>query len=161
MRMTIKLKLTIAFALLIALLLGTALYGVTSLGTLKDAMTAMTTGPVTRLELAQRINIGLLQGIRQQKNLLASITPAEAQAARTRGDNARAELNEAINKALSLATAAGKPRWLKIQDFSKQFEVADNRIRELMQAGDTAGAGKLSITDARQAANDKIGRAHV
>jgi len=154
MRMTIKLKLTLAFAFLIVLLVGTASYGVMSLGSLNDAVTAMTQGPVARLELAQKIDIALLQGIRQQKNLLAATSPAEMQTARQKGDSARSDLSLSLAKALALATEAGKPRWLKIEQAAKQFDAADDRIRELMQAGNTDQAGKVSITDSRHAANE-------
>eukprot|EP01035_Chromulina_nebulosa_P058513 gene58513-80116_t len=107
MRFTIKLKLATAFAFLIILLLGTAGYAVNSLGGLNQAISEVIDGPVARLELAQKIDIALLQQIRQQKNLLAAATPTEAQAARTRGDAARKESGDAITKALSLATEAG------------------------------------------------------
>jgi methyl-accepting chemotaxis protein len=153
MKFTIKLKLALTFAFLIVLLVGTAFYGVMSLGKLNDAMDAMTKGPVTRLQLAQKIDIALLQQIRNQKNLLAATTPAEMQAARQKGDAARNELSESLAQALSIATEAGKPRWLKIQDMAKQFDAADDRIRELVQAGNIEQAGKVSITDGRQAAN--------
>ena len=118
MKFTIKLKLGLAFAVMIVLLLATAIYGVTSLSELNNAMTQMSNGPVARLELAQRISVAQLQSIRQQKNLIAATTPAEIDGAREKGDVARAELKSALDKALSIATEQGKPRWLKIHEFA-------------------------------------------
>jgi methyl-accepting chemotaxis protein len=154
MRFTIKLKLGMAFAFLIALLLGTAAYGVLSLGSMNQQISDLIRGPATRLELAQKINIAQLQSIRQQKNLLAAATPTEATAAREKGDAARKELETTLERALELATAQGKPRWLKVGEFSKQFNAADDRIRELVQAGNHEMANKISVTDARNAVNE-------
>jgi methyl-accepting chemotaxis protein len=153
MKSTIKLKLAIAFAFLIILLVGTASYGLLSLGKLNGAMAAMTNGPVARLSLAQKIDIALLQGIRQQKNLLAASTPAEVQMARQKGDASRNDLSQALTKALSIASEAGKPHWLEIQKRARQFDAADDRIRGLIDAGNTEQAEKISIADARHAAN--------
>ena len=80
MKFTIKLKLAIAFALLLILLLGTAGFGIRSLSSINDTMGATLDGPVTRLELAMKINIAQLEGIRQQKNVIGANTPAEIEA---------------------------------------------------------------------------------
>ena len=135
MKFTIKLKLGLAFALLIILLLGTAAYAVVSLAELNNSVVAMTKGPVTRLELVQNINLAQLQSIRQQKNMVGADTPAEIQAARSKGDEARAELKEALDGALAISTEEGRPRWLKIQALAADADAADDRIRALMQSG--------------------------
>jgi len=154
MRFTIKLKLGLAFAFLIILLAGTTAYSIISLGSLNDAMQNMTRGPVQRLELAQNIDIAMLQNIRQQKNLLAASTPADIQAARDKGDTARGELNHALDTALAIATEQGKPRWLKIRELSEKFNEIDDQIRSLVQAGNIEQAQRHSVTDARQLANN-------
>jgi methyl-accepting chemotaxis protein len=153
MRFTIKLKLGLAFTFLIALLLGTAGYAIMSLSTLNDTMANMTNGPVARLELSQNINIAQLQGIRQQKNLLAATTPEEIQKARSKNDAARAELTQSLDKALSIASEQGKPRWLKIAELVKKFQAIDDQIITLVLAGNAAQAQSLSITSARETAN--------
>ena len=154
MRFTIKLKLALAFAFLIALLLGTAWYGMSSLGNMNQMMSDVIDGPAQRLELAQKINIAQLQGIRQQKNLLAANTPAEAAAAREKGDQARTLLAASLEKALALATEQGKPRWMKIGELAGRFDASDDRIRELAAAGNLEAAERVSVTEARDAANE-------
>ncbi|OHV72669.1 methyl-accepting chemotaxis protein [Ensifer sp. LCM 4579] len=154
MKFTIKLKLALAFAFLIVLLLGTAIYGIRSLAQINDAMTAMTQGPVARLELVQSINIAQLQSIRQQKNLIGATTPTDIQAAQTKGDAARADLKRALDKALSISTEQGRPRWLKIQEIAAKGDAADDRIRSLMQAGAVEQAQRVSVTEARELANE-------
>ena len=71
MRFTIKLKLAIAFAFLIVLLVGTAGYGVVSLAGLNDTLGNVLSGPAARLQLAMTLNNEQLEQLRQQKNLLA------------------------------------------------------------------------------------------
>ncbi|MDF1632891.1 methyl-accepting chemotaxis protein [Mycoplana sp. MJR14] len=153
MKFTIKLKLGIAFALLITLLLGTAGYAVISLAELNNAVVAMTRGPVTRLELVQNINIAQLQSIRQQKNMLGADTPADLQTARAKGDEARTALKEALDAALVISTEEGRPRWLKIQALADDANAADDRVRALMQSGALDQAERVSVTEGRQAAN--------
>ena len=135
MRFTIKLKLAIAFAFLLVLLLGTASYGILSLSGLNDTMDATINGPVTRLELAQNINVAQLQSIRQQKNMLGAADAAEIESARKKGDVARAHLKEALDKALTIATEQGRPRWLKIQELAAKADAVDDKIRSLVVSG--------------------------
>ena len=158
MRFTIKLKLTLAFAFLIVLLVGTAYYGVNSLGNMNNMMSELIEGPAQRLELAQKVSIAQLQAIRQQKNLLAANSPAEAAAARQKGDEARQVLSATLEKALSIATEQGKPRWIKAGELAHKFNAADDRIRELVAAGNTEGAERISVTEARDAVNQLGGQ---
>jgi len=153
MKFTIKLKLALAFAFLIVLLLGTAGFGINSLSNLNDTMDATLKGPATRLELVQNINIDQLQGIRQQKNIVGATTPAEIQSAQQKGDLARVHLQEALDKALSISTEQGRPRWLKIQDLVGKANAADDKIRALMISGAADQAQRVSVTEAREIAN--------
>jgi methyl-accepting chemotaxis protein len=154
MKFTIKLKLALAFAVMLALLLGTAVYAISSLSGINDTMSATLAGPVTRLELVQRVNIAQLQGIRQQKNMLGAETPAELQAAQKKSDAARADLKEAIDKALTIVSEQGRPRWHKVQEIVAKADAVDDKIRSLLASGAIDQAGKMSVTEARDAANE-------
>ncbi|MGV3551035.1 methyl-accepting chemotaxis protein [Rhizobium sp.] len=154
MRFTIKLKLAMAFAVLLMLLIGTAGFGINSLSNMNDTMDATVQGPVQRLELVQRINIAQLQSIRQQKNIVGAENAAAIQTAQQKGDAARTELKAALDKALSIASEQGRPRWLKIQDLAAKADAVDDRIRLLMTAGNATEASRLSITEARALANE-------
>jgi methyl-accepting chemotaxis protein len=154
MRFTIKLKLALAFTFLLVLLLGTAGYGIRSLSGINDTMESMVTGPVTRLELAQNINIAQLQSIREQKNLIGARTPAEVKVAEEKGDAARADLKEALAAALAVASEQGRPRWLRIQELSVKADAVDDRVRAFMEAGAVDQAATLSVTEAHQVVNE-------
>jgi methyl-accepting chemotaxis protein len=154
MRFTIKLKLALAFAFLLVLLLGTAGYGINSLSGINDIMEAMVKGPVARLELAQEINVAQLQSIRQQKNLIGAKTPAEIKAAEEKGDAARAQLKEALDRALGITSEEGRAGWLKIQEVAARAEAVDDKVRALMESGGFDQANAVSATDGRQIANE-------
>ncbi|MET3778641.1 methyl-accepting chemotaxis protein, partial [Rhizobium alvei] len=154
MNLTIKTKLAISFIIMIALLVGSAVYGIVSLGTINDAMAAMTRGPVARLELVQRIKIEALQTIRQQKNMLVATTPAEVDAARTKGDAARSVIASTLESALAIASEQGRPRWLKIQELVEKANASDDKIRGLIAGGMVDQANRISVTDARAAVNE-------
>ncbi|MGZ2421160.1 hypothetical protein [Rhizobium laguerreae] len=72
MRFTIKLKLGLAFGIMTLLLIGIAVYGSLSLGTLNEASGNMIAGPMRRLELALNANVAEVNAIRAQKNALLS-----------------------------------------------------------------------------------------
>ncbi|MBB4191582.1 methyl-accepting chemotaxis protein [Rhizobium aethiopicum] len=153
MRLTIKTKLVTAFTFIILMLLGTAAYGIFSLGSLNDTIGNLLAGPAARLDLAQQINIAQLEAIRQQKNLLTARGADEAAAAIDKGNAARKEFSDAFNQVLTLATEEGKARWARIAEFSKSFNAADDQIRDYVKSGNAEGANNVSITTARAAAN--------
>jgi methyl-accepting chemotaxis protein len=55
MRITIKMKLLLAFGLVIALSAITAVLGITKLATLNDSLDQMVSGPVERLQLSLEV----------------------------------------------------------------------------------------------------------
>ncbi|MDV4182191.1 methyl-accepting chemotaxis protein [Rhizobium brockwellii] len=154
MRLTIKTKLVTAFTFIILMLMGTAAYGIFSLGSLNDTIGNLLAGPAARLDLAQQINIAQLEAIRQQKNLLTARTADEMAGAITKGNQARKEFIDACGQVLALATEEGKARWARIAELSKTFNAADDQIRDYVKAGNAEGANTISVTAARAAAND-------
>lgn len=116
MRLTIKTKLVTAFTFIILMLMGTAAYGIFSLGSLNDTIGNLLAGPAARLDLAQQINIAQLEAIRQQKNLLAARTADETAGAIAKGNQARKDFTDAFGQVLVLATEEGKARWARIAE---------------------------------------------
>jgi methyl-accepting chemotaxis protein len=154
MRFTIKLKLFLAFGFIMAMLAGTAGYGVVSLGGLNATLGEVLTGPATRLRLAQELNVLQLQQIRQQKNMLSATSNAETNKYIDVSNKARADFDAAFEQVLARATEQGKVLWSKLQTHSNDFRREDDRIRNMMLAGDSAGALRVSTTDARTVTNE-------
>ena len=154
MRFTIKLKLFLAFGFIMAILAGTAGYGIMNLGALNDTLGHVITGPAARLSLAQELNILQLQQIRQQKNMLSSASTAETNKYIAVGDKARTDFDTAFRDVTSKATEQGKALWSKLDALTARFRQQDDRVRSLMLAGDAAGALRVSSSEARTVATD-------
>jgi len=154
MRLTIKTKLVTAFTFIILMLMGTAAYGIFSLGSLNDTIGNLLAGPAARLDLAQQINIAQLEAIRQQKNLLTARNADDASGAIEKSNEARKDFADAFVAVTKISTEQGKARWDRVAELSKAFNQADDQIREFIKGGNMDGANNISITTARQAAND-------
>ncbi|MBB3658108.1 methyl-accepting chemotaxis protein [Rhizobium sp. BK650] len=154
MRLTIKTKLVTAFTFIILMLMGTAAYGIFSLGSLNDAIGNLLAGPAARLDLAQQISIAQLEAIRQQKNLLTARNVDDASGAIEKGNKARKDFADAFAAVTKLATEQGKARWERVAELSKAFNQADDQIRTFIKDGNLDGANNISVTTARQAANE-------
>ncbi|QRM53174.1 methyl-accepting chemotaxis protein [Sinorhizobium sp. BG8] len=150
MRLSIKLKLFVAFGLIVSMLLGTAIYGIYSLGGLNTTLGDVLAGPAARLKWTQQLNIMQLQQIRQQKNMLAATSPAEANKYIETSDAARASYDEDFNAIQAISTEAGKAYWNKLAGLTAEFRKQDDRVRSLVLAGDNAGAVRVSTGDARK-----------
>jgi hypothetical protein len=75
MRLTIRLKLGLTFAAIIALSALTAILGISKLGLLDRSMRDLVAGPVANLQVSEELFINLLQVVRWEKNLILSSTP--------------------------------------------------------------------------------------
>ncbi len=154
MRFTIKLKLFLAFGFIMAILAGTAGYGIVNLGGLNDTLGHVITGPAARLSLAQELNILQLQQIRQQKNMLSATSTGETNKYIAVSDKARADFDTAFQEVTAKATEQGKAFWTKLGTLTTRFRQQDDRVRSLMLTGDAAGALRVSISEARTVATD-------
>jgi methyl-accepting chemotaxis protein len=154
MRASIKLKLALAFASVILMLIGTAAYGILSLGTLNGTLEAVIQGPAERLKLAQNLNIEQLQQLRQQKNLLLASNAGEMQGYISKADEARRAYDDFLEQVTALATEQGKVYWTKLAALTTEFRKQEDRIRSLMLGGNPAGALQVSNNEARLVIND-------
>src|SRR4051812_36508895 len=75
MRFTIRLKLGLTFAAVIALSALTTVLGISSLSSLNVTMKELVAGPVEKMQLAEEMLIDLLEVVRAQKNMILSTAP--------------------------------------------------------------------------------------
>ena len=149
MRFTIKLKLGLAFGIMTLLLIGIAVYGSMSLGTLNDASAQMINGSVRRLELALTANVAEVNAIRSQKNALLSTDPETAAAFYKDADQYLQEMFGAVDSGLAIALPEGKPYWEKLQTIGAKFRERSAELQQLDARGDQAGALALSLGELR------------
>ena len=150
MRFTIKLKLLLTFAVVIAMLLGTAVYSITTLGQVNDNWSDTLSGPAERLRLAQNLDIAVLQQLRQQKNMLSSASVDETKDYIAKSDAGRASFDADFAKILANTTDQDMPFWTQIKDLNATWRDADDRVRTMILAGDSAGALKVSTSVVRE-----------
>ncbi len=77
MRFTIKLKLALSFAVIIALVGGMATLAITNLSSLNSAITEMIAGPVNDLNNIRQLSASYNAGVRAEKNSILSNDPTE------------------------------------------------------------------------------------
>jgi methyl-accepting chemotaxis protein len=154
MRLTIKLKLGLAFGLVTLMLIGIAVYGVMSLGTLNQASSDLVDGPVQRMQLALLTNVHEVDAIRAQKNALLANTPAESE---SYFKESFANIDETISAAqqgLALATLEGKSVWEKMVGRATAFRDRSEDLENLVKAGKADEAEVLSMGELRKITDD-------
>ncbi|MGV1802858.1 methyl-accepting chemotaxis protein [Agrobacterium vitis] len=154
MRFTIKMKLGLAFGIVVALLIASSVLGIQSLGSMNDAMGNTLEGPVERLRLAQQLQMEQLQQLRQQKNVQLAQSEDEIKSSIVKANASRAEFDQAFAAVMAKATEEGKVFWNKLAVVEADFRKTDDQIKALTIAGDTAGALKISTGENRKAVNE-------
>ncbi|TBA65728.1 HAMP domain-containing methyl-accepting chemotaxis protein [Rhizobium ruizarguesonis] len=154
MRFTIKLKLGLAFGIMTLLLIGIAVYGSLSLGTLNEASGNMIDGPMRRLELALNANVAEVNAIRAQKNALLSTDPDATAGFDKEADQNLQAMFDAVDAGLAIASPEGKPYWEKLLTIGAKFRDRSAELQQLDARGDQAGALALSLGDLRTMTND-------
>jgi methyl-accepting chemotaxis protein len=151
MRFTIKLKLALAFGLVILALIGAATLGVVSLGGLNQRLDGMITGPVARLNNAQTLRTTFIEIVRSEKNL---ILVDDAERMRTfEGEIIanRKKFGDMLEQSEAMASAQGKAKWADLHQTWDSFKVLDEQIRALAVAGHDKEAIAVSLGAAREA----------
>ncbi|WP_165188994.1 methyl-accepting chemotaxis protein [Caulobacter soli] len=154
MRLTIKLKLALAFGGLILLLAGTSLFGINALATSNSEMNALVSGPTARLKAAQQLNIHLLDIVRSEKSLMAAESGEQSKALETKIDDDRQAFEDLLNKTKEKATVEGKPKWEALGRTWERFQAVDDHLRELIDQGRKAEAQALSAGESHQLVAD-------
>ncbi len=147
MRASIKLKLTLAFGFVIAMLLAIAALGVVALGNLSERLETVLEEPAARLQLAQAIDIEQLEQVRNQKIMLLATSLDGVRQAIAAIDHHRQQHDEAYEKVIALTTGEERAIFDKLHQLEEVYRRQDNKIRELMLGGDQAAALSLSTTD--------------
>ncbi|WP_430424677.1 methyl-accepting chemotaxis protein [Phenylobacterium sp.] len=145
MRFTIKLKLIVAFSVLLALMLGVAGFGIVQVNRLATLHDDMIEGPVHRLDASLKLNVALLQIIRSEKNLVMTEDLAESQAEVATIEAQKRVFQQTLDAALATATPDSKPRLIALQAEWNRFLPLDAQIQRLGAANENAEAIKIML----------------
>ncbi|MDO1580505.1 methyl-accepting chemotaxis protein [Rhizobium oryzicola] len=161
MRFTIKLKLGLAFGLMIMMLIGLTVYSSSSLSDLNDSSKSMVTGPVRRLEYALTISGKMSEAIRAQKNGLLERDDKASAAYFASSEKQIDELLDLARSGLAIASVEGKPYWEAVISAALSVKEASVPLPALRAKGDIDGAVALSNGAVRQLAakvTDAVGK---
>ena len=136
MRFTIKLKVVLAFSLLIALMLGSSIFTMAKLSTLDKTHKAMVAGPVDELARAQTVMIAALQAVRAQKNMALATDPKELALQNSLATDQMKKFSDLIADGVEKAVGAeDRSSWDKINSARKIFSDIDQDLRQLILSG--------------------------
>ncbi len=150
MRMTIKLKLALAFAAVILMLVGTTAYGITSLGTLNTSVGEMVTGNVKRLELALRVTTEQAEAVRAQKNALLAESQAEIVKYYDNASKRIESLLDYSQQSLASSSEAGRPKWQRTIELAEKFKALNTKMAGLHEGGNLVAAQAISNGELRE-----------
>jgi methyl-accepting chemotaxis protein len=153
MRLTIKLKLGLAFGLLIATLAGVGGLGVYKLNELNNAINAAIAGPAERLDIAHRARSHFLEALRQQKNVILEVDPAKAAIYDARAQEDLKAVDAAFAEADKLLTPEGRPKWEAMRTSFQEFKVIDAQVRAYGMQNKQAPAIALSLGEGARKVN--------
>ena len=156
MRITVKTKLGLAFATVIALSGVTAWLGISNLASLNETMGAVLAGPVERIQLAQDLGADLLLAVRAEKNLILAGTDAAERADYDANLLKQRDLYGAqLEKIDASATVEGKKRLAEIRTARQKWIEANDKLRNLVRDNQDAQAVALSSGVGRQLVADQ------
>ena len=151
MRMTIKLKLVLTFAVVLVLSTATALLGIQKLAALDDALVAMVQGPVQKMHLAQVLYSDLMTVSRSEKSLLLADTKEQTAQYEARIAKEQQVLTADRAKLEALTTGEGKKKVAAFDALWQEYAAVQNRVIALAQGGKTEEGATLSRIDGRRA----------
>ena len=156
MRFTIKLKLGLAFGLIILMLVGATGYGIASLGSMNTAMVGLISGPVARMKLAQDVRAQMLQIVRSEKNITIETDPEKIKVFDRELTSGRVKFEGLLYEGDKISTAAGKEKYAELRAIWESVKPLDTQLREFALANKNKEAAALSLGELRQATSNVV-----
>jgi len=147
MRITIKLKLGLAFGLIAILLFAATWMGIRNLSALNQGTAGIVRGPAQRLQTAMRLNAKILDIARQEKNMILESDPAKIQ---TYGENVlqlRTEFDAIAQAGLLAASGVEKPKYEFLNEHWQTYKPLDEKLRGLATENKDAEATAYNLNN--------------
>ncbi len=145
MRFTIKLKLGVAFGLVIVMLLGAAGFGINGLATMNDTVNSLITGPMERLRTAQDVHTTALDVVRQEKNIILVSGQDKKRAYDDKLVQLRSQMDALLDHGYAIASDQGKPKYEFMRSQWEIIKPMDANLREYALANKDEEAKALSF----------------
>ncbi|BCH64379.1 methyl-accepting chemotaxis protein [Agrobacterium vitis] len=160
MRFTIKLKLALAFGLLILLSCGMSVMAIINLSSLNSAITEIVDGPAANLRRAGDLSTAVLNAIRNEKNAILNTDP---QLISGFVDDINTSVVKAVDIAAEIAKSHNPAVVASVADFSKVFPVWKKLDEEIINLAventneSNKKAADISMSESRKAAAQMLG----
>ncbi len=153
MRLTIKLKLGLAFATVIVLSAVTATVGIIYLGSLNETIAGILRGPVQRVALANLLYTDLIAISRAERSVLAAPTEQMAKHYDDEIVTGRKTLQVRMNELAAIDTTEGARQLAVFKTTWEKYIPLQDKFRELV-AHDRAQAAELSYDPLKKIVDD-------
>jgi methyl-accepting chemotaxis protein len=153
MRVSVRLKLGLAFAAIIALSATTALIGIVNLQSLDTAIGDLLSGPVQRVELENQLYADLLSASRAERSILGAPTEDIAKSYDTEISDGRKSFSDHIGKLEVIASAEGKIKLAAFRGTWNAYVALQDKFRELI-SHDKVQAAEISYGPLKKLADD-------
>lgn len=149
MRATIKLKLGVTFAVVVAMLLAVIAIGLTKMSAMNTGMVQVIEGPAARQARSLTVQVRLNELLRLEKNMALTTDEATTRQFEQEAITKVSALDELIATAAANASEQAKQDWQNVSDKWNEFKPVNKQVRELASANRNAEAGQISLTQSR------------
>lgn len=154
MRLTIKLKVAAAFAVVVLLLCTVGMLAVSRMATLDDSITSLIDGPARRLELSLSVNNAVSTTARMERNVMLVQDRQKLLGYEAEGVAAAKSIGEMIAEGRRTATDRDRANWEKLSTALEAWMPVNQQVRDFAKAGQIEPARKLSFTDTTRLITD-------
>jgi len=151
MKLTIKAKLILGFAAILAMLAGSAVLSITKLSTANQRLNTIVDSNAARVQFAGEIKEHFLALHRAEKNMILVDTEEGMNRYGSHIDQFARSLEESLTKLESLSDAEGRTSLKEFRESWQQFVETDKKVRQLALLNSTVRAQALSKGEGRQA----------
>lgn len=150
MRLTIKAKLALTFAVLIVALGAVVGVSISQLGSLNQSINHVITGPSAQLGRAQSVATEFGAVVRRERGMALTTDPEMNRQLDSQIQKSRDEIDDLLKTASGAAAEQAKPAWLRLEAAWNRYKPVSDEIRRLALANDNAGAAALTLGEARK-----------
>jgi methyl-accepting chemotaxis protein len=167
MRLTIKLKLALTFAVMIVLLATAAIMGTMGLRSLNESFDRVLAGPVSQQDNLQDLDGAFMRIARLERDMVLADTRAEAEPLAAKILDSRQAYQNLLQKADAAASPEVKPQIAAVRAAGDRFLAVDDRLRQLALDNQDAaakalinGEGERAYAEASQAMDAVVATEH-
>ncbi len=151
MRMTVKLKLGLAFATVIMLSAITAWLGISSLSSLNARLDWVLQTPTQRIVESLRLSAELVDVVRAERDLIMAATKAQSDGLEAEISRLRLDFVARVDTLQSSASVENKPVWVAARTSFQQYTTVQDKIIDAVHQGAKPQAIELSTGSAKEA----------